>query len=104
MRSVTAKGRGGMAAGLVLVALVAVGCGGQEASGQERPETPGPPAAIRVSDEGLLPGDQRAPGSPTVTTTARLWPIGKASSPAITTTSTRPPPTTTTIQPSPGGE
>ena len=104
MRSVTVVGRAGMAAGLVLVAVVAVGCGGQEASGQERPDIPGQPAAVvRIADEGLLPGDQRAPGAATVTTAPR-WPIGKASSPAVTTTSTAPPPTTTTIKPSPVGE
>ena len=96
MRSGTVVCRSKMAAGLLLTAVLAVGCAGSEASGQERPDISGQPAATRISGEGLLPGDQRAPGPPTVTTAARRWPIGKASSPAVTTTSTSPPPTTTT--------
>jgi hypothetical protein len=101
MRSVTLEGRGGVAAALVLVAMVAVGCGGHEASGQELPDVPGQPAAVRIADEGVLPGDQREPGSPTVTTAERRWPIGKASSPAVTTTSTAPRPITTSTSPPP---
>lgn len=95
MRSGTVVSRAGVAAVLVLMA-VAVGCGGHEAS-QERPDISGQPDATRISDEVLLPGDQRAPGPPTATTVARRWPIGKGSAPAVTTT--RPPPlsTTTTV-------
>ena len=97
MRPDTLVGRGRMATGLVLTAVMAVGCAGSEASGQERPDFPGQPSATRIpSDEGLLPGDQRAPGPPTVSTATRRWPIGNTSSPAVTTTSTSAAPTTTT--------
>ena len=91
--------RGAMAA--ALVAAVAVGCAGQEASSPERADIPGTPAAAtRTPDAGgLAPGEQRAPEPPTATTAPRRWPVGKPSSPAVTTTSTSPPPTTTSPPP-----
>ena len=95
MRTVTMVGRGAMAA--LFVAVAAVGCADQEASGPERADIPGEPAAAtRAPDvEVLAPGDQRPPDAATVTTEPRRWPIGKPLSPAVTTTSTSPPPTTT---------
>ena len=60
-----------LAAPAVLVAVLGVGCGGQQASGQELPESPEPVATI-VGDGLLLPGDRRAPDAKlTVTTTTR---------------------------------
>ena len=94
MRAVTVSGRGAMAASLV--GMVAAGCGGDEASGQKLPENPGLPAMVPIAaTDGLLPGDQRAPGPPTVTTAARRWPVGRPSVPAVRTTRTAPPATTT---------
>ena len=103
MRTVTMVGRGAMAA--LLVAVVAVGCAGQEAASPQRAEIPGEPAAATRAPvpEELTPGDQRAPEAPTVATAPRRWPIGKALSPAVTTTSTAPPSTTTTITLAPVG-
>jgi hypothetical protein len=89
----------------VIVAVVAAGCARHEASSPERAEIPGQPAAAtRAPDaEELAPGDQRAPGAATVTTAPRQWPIGKASSPAVTTTSSSAPSTTTAVTLSPVG-
>ena len=102
MRTVTMVGRGAMAA--LLVAVVAIGCASQEASSPPRAEIPGEPvAATRAPDpEELVPGDQRSPEAPTVTTAPRRWPIGTALSPAVTTTSTAPS-TTTTVTLAPVG-
>ena len=90
MRSV--RGIGGvlaLSAPAVLVAMLGVGCGGNQASSQELPESPQPVATIVVG-EGLLPGDRRAPDAKlTVTTTTR--PIGRSSSPV----SARTPPSPT---------
>ena len=95
MRAVTVLGRGAMAA--LLVGMVAAGCGGDEASGQKLPENPGLPATVPIAaTDGLLPGDQRAPGPPTVTTAARRHPlVGRPSVPTVRTTRTAPPATTT---------
>jgi hypothetical protein len=76
-----------MAAGLLLTAVMAVGCAGSEASGREVSDVPGQPAASTIPEEGFLPGDQRVPGPPTVTTAARRWPLGKGSARPVTTTS-----------------
>jgi hypothetical protein len=70
----------------LLVAVVAIGCGGQRNPGQDGPDSSGRPPTILISGEGLLPGDQRAPNGPTVTTAARRWPVGKAAVPPTTTT------------------
>lgn len=79
MRSV--RRIGGMlapAAPALLVAMFGAGCGGNQASVQERPASPEPVVAI-VGD-GLLPGDRRAPdGKLAATTTTR--PIGRPSLP-----------------------
>ncbi len=95
MRSVTTVGRSGAAA--LLVAVLALGCRGPEASSQERPGDPAQPATALISDEGLLPGDPRTPGPPTATTAPPAWPIGKGSPRPATTTSTPSPPTTTPV-------
>ena len=87
MRSVTTVGRGRMAAGLLLTAVMAAGCAGSAASDEEISDVPSQPTASPIPEEGLLPGDQRVPGPATVTTAARRWPLGKGSSPAVTTTS-----------------
>ena len=80
MRSV--RGIGGvlaLAAPALLVAMFGVGCGGNQASGQERPESP-EPVVVAIVGDGLLPGDRRAPDAKlAVTTTTR--PIGRSSSP-----------------------
>lgn len=67
------------AAPAVLVAVLGVGCGGDQASGQELPESPEPVATI-VTD-GIVPGDRRAPDAPTVTTQTPRPPIGRTKSP-----------------------
>jgi hypothetical protein len=81
-------------AAVVLVVVAGVGCGGDEASSrQELPGVPQPVATI-VDDgrDGLLPGDQRAPGSASVTTTPTR-PIGRPLNPVPVhrTPVTRPP-------------
>jgi hypothetical protein len=90
MRSVAMVGRTGASA--LLLAVLAVGCHGPEASSQERPADPAGPATALISGEGILPGDPSTPGPTTVTTTRR-WPIGKGSPRTVTTIST---PSTTT--------
>jgi len=103
-----------ISAAAFLAVVVGVGCGGDQASsGQESPDRPQPVATI-IGD-GLVPGDQRAPGPAPVTTTAPRQPIGRAQRPvpppapvttrpplqlqgAVTTTST--PPAATTPAPS----
>ena len=79
MRSV--RGIGGVlafAAPALLVAMFGVGCGGDQPSGQERPESP-EPVVVSIVDDGLFPGDRRAPDAKlAVTTTTR--PIGRSSS------------------------
>jgi hypothetical protein len=81
MRSVRGiRGVLALSAPALLVAVVGVGCSGHEASSrQELPGSPQPVATI-VGD-GLLPGDQRAPGAPTVTTQVPRPPIGRTLSP-----------------------
>ena len=63
----------------VLVAVLGVGCGGDQASGQELPESPEPVATV-ITD-GILPGDRRAPDGPTVTTKVFRPPLGRAKIP-----------------------
>ena len=92
MRSVQGmRGVLALAAPALLVAVLSVGCGGDQASGQELPDSPEPVATI-VDDE-LLPGDRRAPDAPTVTTAAPRPPIGRTKSPVPVRT----PPTLTGI-------
>ena len=71
MRSVRGMwGVRSLAVPAVLLALLGVGCGGHQASGQGLPESPEPVATV-VGD-GFLPGDQRAPDAKlAVTTTTR---------------------------------
>lgn len=117
-----------MSAMVVLVVVVGVGCGGDEASSRQEPGGPHQPVATIVGDgrdgllpydgrDGLLPGDQRAPGSAAVTTTPTR-PIGRASNPVpadhtpvtrppfrlteVVTTTTTPPATTPTPPITPG--
>ena len=94
MRSVW--GSGGvlaLSAPAVLVAVLGVGCGGHQASGQEVRESPEPVATI-VGD-GVLAGERRAPdATPTVTTAAPRPPIGRTKSPVPVRT----PPTLTGTQ------
>jgi len=72
-----------MSAAMALVVVAGVACGGNEAS--SRPELPGgpQPVATIVGDgaSGLVPGEQRAPGSPAVTTTTPTRPIGRPLNP-----------------------
>lgn len=108
MRSVAVVGGGGtrptgrvlrLLAAAVLIGMMAAGCGGHQASGQERLDNPGPPDTTRITEERLLPGDQRTPDEPSPATTApRREPIGRALIPAVTTTSTA---TTTLTSPGP---
>ena len=99
-----------LSAAVLLVVVVGAGCGSEEAS--SRQELPGGSQPVAtIADEGLLPGDQQAPGPAAVTTTAPHWPIGRPLHPvpanrvpvtrpplqleAVTTTSTAPATTTT---------
>ena len=80
MRSVRGmKGVLALAAPAVLVAVLGVGCGGDQASGQEFLESPEPVATF--AGDGLLPGDRRAPDGPTVTPKAFRPPLGRAKIP-----------------------
>ena len=79
MRSVRGiRGVLALAAPALLVAVLGVGCGGNQASSQELPESPQPVATI---GEGLLPGDRRAPDATPAVTTAPRLPIGRTKSP-----------------------
>ena len=80
MRSVRGI-RGVLAIGApaLLAAMAGVGCHSDQASGQQLPAR-AEPAATVTGDPLLLPGDQRLPGGPTVTT-AVPRPIGRPSSP-----------------------
>ena len=81
MRSVRGiEGVLALVAPALLAAVFGVGCGGHQASGQERLESPEPVATV-VGD-GVLPGDRRTPdATSTVTTAAPRLPIGRAKSP-----------------------
>jgi hypothetical protein len=72
-----------MSAAVALVVVAGVGCGGDEAS--SRPELPGGPQPVATivgdSGNGLLPGEQRAPGSAAVTTTTPTRPVGRPLNP-----------------------
>jgi hypothetical protein len=69
-----------ISAAALLAVVVGVGCGGDQASsGQEAPDRPQPVATI-VGD-GLVAGDQQAPGPAPVTTTAPRQPIGRPQRP-----------------------
>ena len=71
----------GMSAAVLLAVVAGVGCGGDEASSRQELPGGGPePVATIVSEGGLSPGDQRAPGSPAVTTTPTR-PIGRPLNP-----------------------
>lgn len=95
MRSVRGmKGVFALAAPAVLVAVLGVGCGGDQASGQELPESPEPVATVVT--EGVLPGDRRVPDGPTVTTKVFHPPIARAKIPMPV----RPPPTVPVRTPS----
>jgi hypothetical protein len=81
MRSVRGIGRFlAPVAPALLVAMFGVGCGGNQASGQERPESP-EPVVVAIVGDGLLPGDRRAPVARTVTTAEPRLPIGRTKSP-----------------------
>lgn len=95
MRSVRGmRGVIALAAPAVLVAVLGVGCGGEQVSGQELPESPEPVATV-ITD-GILPGDRRAPDGLTVTTKAFRPPLGRAKIPMPV----RPPPTVPVRTPS----
>ena len=68
-----------VAVSAMLVAGLGVGCGGDQATGQEFPESAEPVATIVT--EGILPGDRRVPDAPTVTTQTSRPPIGRTKSP-----------------------
>lgn len=77
MRSVRGSRNFAMSATVLLVVVMAVGCGGDEAS-SGRPQVPGRPQPVATFvGDGLLPGDQRAPDRAAVTTTAPRLPIGR---------------------------
>ena len=82
MRSVRGiRGVLALAAPALLVAVFGVGCGGNQASSQELPESP-EPVVVTIVGDGFLPGDRRAPdATPTVTTAAPRLPIGRTKSP-----------------------
>jgi hypothetical protein len=96
MRSVRGNRNLAMSAAVLLVVVVGVGCRGDEASSsrQELPDGTQPVATF-VGDgrDALLPGDQRAPASAPVPTTAPRLPIGRPllPVPADRTPVTRPP-------------
>jgi hypothetical protein len=93
MRSVRGNRNFAMPATVLLVVVVAVGCGSDEAS-SSRQELPGRPQPVTTFvGDGLLPGDQRVPDRAAVTTTAPRLPIGRPMSPlpANRTPVTRPP-------------
>jgi hypothetical protein len=76
----------------MLVVVVTVGCGGDEAS-SSRQELPGRPQSVATFvGDGLLPGEQRTPG-PAAATTTSTRPIGRPLNPvpANRTPVTRPP-------------
>ena len=92
MRSVRRNRNLAMPAAVWLVVVMAVGCGGDEAS-SSRQEVPGRPQPVGTFvGDGLLPGDQRAPDRATATTTSTR-PIGRPLNPlpANRTPVTRPP-------------
>jgi hypothetical protein len=92
MRSVRRNRNFAVPAAVMLVVVVTVGCGGDEAS-SSRQELPGRPQPVGTFvGDGLLPGDQRAPDRAAVTTTSTR-PIGRPSNPvpANRTPVTRPP-------------
>ena len=80
MRSVRGI-RGVLAIGApaLLAAMVGVGCGGDQAAGQQLPNRPEPVATV-VGD-GALPGEQRLPGATPAPTAVPARPIGRTSSP-----------------------
>ena len=93
MRSVRRNRNFAVPAAVMLVVVVAVRCGGDEAS-SSRQELPGHPQPVGTFvGDGLLPGDQRAPDRAAVTTTTSTRPIGRPSNPvpANRTPVTRPP-------------
>jgi hypothetical protein len=70
----------------LVLAVVAVGCGGHQNAGQGLPgSTPGASAAsdARISGESVVAGDPRVPGTGTTVTTARpgFTGIARTSSP-----------------------
>jgi hypothetical protein len=75
-----------MSAPVLLVAVVGVGCGGDQASsGQQLPGGSEPVATIvGEGQQGqLLPGDQRELGPALVTTTAPRRPVGRPKIPVL---------------------
>lgn len=102
MRSVRGmRGVLALAAPAVVVAVLGVGCGGEQVSGQELPQSPEPVATIVT--EGILPGDRRAPDGPTVTTQVFRPPLGRAKIPMpVRTPSTVPVRTPSTVARVPG--
>ena len=76
-----------MSAAVLLIVVVGIGCGGDEASSPQELPVVGPQPVATVIDDGLLlPGDQRAPDTAAVTTTTTR-PIGRPSRPVPAPTS-----------------
>jgi len=69
--------------GVAVLAVLAVGCGGHQNSGQELPGSHPGASDTQISGESLLPGDPRVPSAlkTTVTTRPGYLGIGKPSSP-----------------------
>jgi hypothetical protein len=88
-----------ISAAVVLVVVVGVGCGGDEASSRQELPDGGPQRVATFVGDGLVPGDQRAPNASPVTTTPTR-PIGRPLRPVPAPTPvTRTPPATTTTAP-----
>jgi hypothetical protein len=67
----------------LLLAVVAVGCGGHQNAGQGPPGSPPGASDARISGESVVAGDRRVPGTGTTMTTARpgFTGIARTSSP-----------------------
>jgi hypothetical protein len=72
----------------LLVVVLGVGCGGNQASSQELPPSP-QPVVVTIVGDGLLPGDRRGPDAKPTVTTAPL-PIGRTKSPVPVRTAPSP--------------
>ena len=106
-----------MSAAVLLVVVVGVGCGGDEASSRQEVPVLGSQSVETIVGDALVPGDQRAPG-PAVVTTTPTRPIGRALHPVpanrtpvtrsplrmteVVTTTSPSPATTTTAPVTPG--
>jgi hypothetical protein len=84
-----------------VLAIVAVGCGGPQHSGQGFPGSRAGASDAGISGESVIPGDPRVPSKGTTVTTKRpgFTGIGRTSSPVPHPTTTTRLVTSTTTQP-----